>query len=274
MPELPEVETTRKGISPYCEHQKVMSVEVRQPSLRWPVPDNLAQLLEGQVIRGIQRRAKYLLLVFDHGTLMIHLGMSGSLRVMLQPEPAQKHDHVDITLITGHTLRYHDPRRFGAFVWTDQPVANHKLIAHLGPEPLSDQFTAQYLSQKCQKRKTAIKSLIMDSKVVVGVGNIYANEALFMSGIHPKQPAGQLSEGKISLLTEKIRFVLQRSITQGGTTLRDFVGGDGKPGYFAQQLNVYGRAGKDCPECGYQLEEIRQNNRSSVFCARCQPLHA
>lgn len=272
MPELPEVETTRKGITPYCEQQTVAEVKIRQHQLRWPVPDNLPELIEGQVIRGIQRRAKYLLLAFDHGTLMIHLGMSGSLRVMLQAEPPQKHDHIDLILVTGHTLRYHDPRRFGAFVWTDQPVSQHKLIAHLGPEPLSDQFTPEYLSQKCQRRKMAIKSLIMDSKVVVGVGNIYANEALFMAGIHPEQPAGTLSEGKLSLLTEKIRFVLQRSITQGGTTLRDFVGGDGKPGYFAQQLNVYGRAGQDCPECGNRLEEIRQNNRSSVFCRRCQPL--
>ena len=272
MPELPEVETTRKGISPYCEQQTVAKVTVRQPKLRWPVPDNLAELIEGRTIHGIQRRAKYLLLAFDNGTLMIHLGMSGSLRVMLQPEPPQKHDHVDITLVTGHTLRYHDPRKFGGFVWTEQPVAQHKLISHLGPEPLSDAFTAEYLSSRCQKRKTAIKSLIMDSKVVVGVGNIYANEALFMAGINPQQAAGKLSEGKISLLAEKIRFVLKRSIEQGGTTLKDFVGGDGKPGYFAQQLNVYGRAGQSCPECGYKLEEVRQSNRSSVFCAKCQPL--
>ncbi len=272
MPELPEVETTRKGISPYCQDQTVQQVIIRQPSLRWPIPSNLPELLEQQCIRDIQRRGKYLLFQFDHGTLMVHLGMSGSLRILLQPEAVQKHDHVDIILTSGHSLRYHDPRRFGAILWTEEPIEEHKLIHHLGPEPLSDQFTAEYFSEKCQGKKTAIKTFIMDSKVVVGVGNIYANEALFMSGIHPKEAAGNLSEGKRSLLVSKIRFVLERSITQGGTTLKDFVGGDGKPGYFAQQLNVYGRAGQDCPECGQTLQEIRQSNRSSVFCPDCQPL--
>jgi len=277
MPELPEVETTRKGVSPYCLNQAVKEVDVRQPSLRWPIPDNLAEKLCGQTIRTVSRRGKYLLFGFDRGTLLIHLGMSGSLRILLQNEAVKKHDHVDIIMQSGHILRYHDPRRFGAILWTEEPVAAHKLIAHLGPEPLSDDFNPDYLARRCAKRKTAIKNLIMDSKVVVGVGNIYANEVLFLSGIHPQQAAGKLSTVQLSKLTENIRLVLERSIEQGGTTLKDFVGGDGKPGYFAQQLNVYGRAGSECVQCHSLLrhtllQEIRQNNRSSVFCPSCQPI--
>ncbi|WP_417596244.1 bifunctional DNA-formamidopyrimidine glycosylase/DNA-(apurinic or apyrimidinic site) lyase [Oceanospirillum sp.] len=275
MPELPEVETTRKGVSPYCLKQRVKQLIVRQPSLRWPIPDDLSPQICNKQINKVERRGKYLLFHFDHGTLIMHLGMSGSLRVLLantSGEPVNKHDHVDIIMESGDILRYHDPRRFGAILWTDQPVEEHKLIAHLGPEPLSDLFNADYLAQRCAKRKTAIKSLIMDSKVVVGVGNIYANEALFLSGIHPQQAAGSLKPGQLAQLTDNIKKVLQRSIEQGGTTLKDFVGGDGKPGYFAQQLNVYGRAGSDCLHCKTELKEIRQNNRSSVFCPQCQPL--
>lgn len=275
MPELPEVETTRKGVSPYCLNQTVRDLTVRQPALRWPVPDDLAATICGKRIDRVERRGKYLLFGFEHGTLLVHLGMSGSLRVILadsDPAPVNKHDHLDIVLQNGDILRYHDPRRFGAVLWTDQPVEAHKLIAHLGPEPLSDAFNADYLAARCAKRKTAIKAVIMDSKVVVGVGNIYANEALFFSGIHPAQPANTLSRNQLETLTGHIRFVLQRSIEQGGTTLRDFVGGDGKPGYFAQQLNVYGRAGSECRHCGTKLQEIRQSNRSSVFCPACQPL--
>jgi len=275
MPELPEVETTRKGVSPYCLNQTVKQLIVRQPSLRWPIPDDLDKKICGKCILKVERRGKYLLFGFEHGTLMVHLGMSGSLRVLLADTDQQKtnkHDHVDIIVDSGDILRYHDPRRFGAILWTEEPIESHKLIAHLGPEPLSDDFTADYLAKRCTRRKTAIKSLIMDSKVVVGVGNIYANEALFLSGIHPQQAAGSIKPAKLKKLTDNIKFVLQRSIEQGGTTLRDFVGGDGKPGYFAQQLNVYGRSGSECLHCKTELKEIRQNNRSSVFCPTCQPL--
>jgi len=276
MPELPEVETTRKGVSPYCLNQPVKQVEVRQASLRWPIPDDLNTRLSGQTIHSVTRRGKYLMFGFAHGTLLIHLGMSGSLRILPAgaPEAVKKHDHVDIIMQNGDILRYHDPRRFGAILWTDQPVEAHKLIAHLGPEPLSDDFDADYLAQRCAKRKTAIKSLIMDSKVVVGVGNIYANEALFLSGIHPQQAAGRLNRVQLGRLTENIRFVLARSIEQGGTTLKDFVGGDGKPGDFAQQLNVYGPARSEGLHCKTELKEIRQSNRSSVFCPECQPLES
>ncbi len=275
MPELPEVETTRKGVSPYCLNQTVKQLIVRQPSLRWPIPGDLDKKICGKSIRRVERRGKYLLFGFEHGTLMIHLGMSGSLRVLLADtgqESANKHDHVDIIMESGDSLRYHDPRRFGAILWTEEPIESHKLISHLGPEPLSDDFTADYLAKRCAKRKTAIKSLIMDSKIVVGVGNIYANEALFLSGIHPQQAAGTIKPAQLKKLTDNIKHVLQRSIEQGGTTLKDFVGGDGKPGYFAQQLNVYGRAGSECLHCKTELKEIRQNNRSSVFCPKCQPL--
>lgn len=277
MPELPEVETTRQGIRPYSEHRTVRQLIVRQPSLRWPIPDDLARQITGHRIQQLNRRGKYLLFSFTHGTLLIHLGMSGSLRVLTadQPQPApDKHDHVDIIMENGDILRYHDPRRFGAILWTGDPVAEHKLIAHLGPEPLSEAFNADHLAACCARRKSAIKTVIMDSKVVVGVGNIYANEALFLAGIHPARPANSLNREQVDTLTTHIRQVLQRAIEQGGTTLRDFVGGDGKPGYFAQQLNVYGRAGSECLHCQSELQEIRQSNRSSVFCPRCQPLEA
>lgn len=272
MPELPEVETTRRGISPYCEQQSIHSLTVRQSQLRWPIPADLTQKLDGQLIDRIERRGKYLLFRLPSGTLLIHLGMSGSLRVILTETPAGKHDHVDIKLNNGTLLRYHDPRRFGAILWTDEPLEQHKLLAHLGPEPLSEQFSTDYLFQRSRKRKTPIKSFIMDSQVVVGVGNIYANEALFLSGIHPQSQAGDLPTEAYHHLVIQIRHVLSQAIAQGGTTLRDFVGGDGKPGYFAQQLNVYGKAGQTCGRCSETLQEIRQNNRSSVFCPQCQPL--
>lgn len=273
MPELPEVETTRRGISPYCEQQQICALTVRQAQLRWPIPADLAQKLVGQSIERIERRGKYLLFILPNGTLLVHLGMSGSLRVMLTAESAGKHDHVDIVLASGATLRYHDPRRFGAVLWTSEPISQHKLLVKLGPEPLSERFTADYLLERCRNRRTPIKSFIMDSHVVVGVGNIYANEALFLSGIHPQRLAGTLSTSEAEELVLQIRQILAKAITQGGTTLRDFVGGDGKPGYFAQQLNVYGKSGQNCVQCSNQLQEIRQNNRSTVFCPQCQPLN-
>ena len=268
MPELPEVETTRRGVEPHVVGRTVHKICVRESRLRWPVPDNLAQVLEGQIIRAARRRAKYLLLDTDTGTLMVHLGMSGSLRIMPADAPALFHDHIDIELDDGRCLRYHDPRRFGSFHWLLSD--SHPLLDHLGPEPLSDAFDGDYLYRLSRKRKTAVKQFLMDGKVVVGVGNIYANEALFRSGIRPDRAAGRVGLERYRCLADEVKTILAGAIAQGGTTLRDFVGGDGQPGYFAQQLDVYGRGGQLCRKCSGELKEIRQNNRSSVFCPSCQ----
>lgn len=270
MPELPEVETTRRGIEPHILHRTVTRVTVREPRLRWPVTPGLEQILLGQTIQQVRRRAKYLLVETGQGTLLIHLGMSGSLRILKQPLPPQKHDHIDIQLDTGDLLRYTDPRRFGAMLWLTEAPADHPLLRELGPEPLSEALTGDYLFQKSRGRNVPIKSFIMDSHVVVGVGNIYANEALFMSGIHPQRDAGRISRERYQVLAEQIKLVLARSIEQGGTTLRDFVGGDGKPGYFQQTLQVYGRGGEPCRTCGEILREIRLGQRSTVYCGHCQ----
>ncbi len=269
MPELPEVETTRRGISPHIKGKQVSSVTIRQSSLRWPIPQTLEQTLLRHKLVDVHRRGKYLLFEFTHGHLLIHLGMSGSLRIVNTKELPQKHDHVDIGFADTY-LRYHDPRRFGAILWTQDDIESHKLLAHLGPEPLTDEFSGEYLFKQSRKRTKDIKSFIMDSHIVVGVGNIYANEALFSSKIRPTKAAGKVTAKQYSLLVEEIKIVLQRSITQGGTTLRDFVGGDGKPGYFVQQLNVYGRKGEPCVICDKPLKEIRQSQRSSVYCTQCQ----
>jgi formamidopyrimidine-DNA glycosylase len=269
MPELPEVETTRRGISPYVKGRAVSGVKVRQYSLRWPIPKQLGSNLLGHKLLDIHRRGKYLLFQFAHGHMLIHLGMSGSLRVVNPEEIPKKHDHVDI-VFSDICLRYHDPRRFGAVLWTGDDIESHKLLAHLGPEPLTQDFTGEYLFAHSRKRKKDIKSFIMDSHVVVGVGNIYANEALFSAGIRPTKAAGKVTAKKYLMLVDEIKKVLKKSITQGGTTLKDFVGGDGKPGYFVQQLNVYGRKGKPCVNCGKLLKEIRQSQRSSVYCTQCQ----
>ncbi len=269
MPELPEVETTRRGIAPHIEGCRIDRLVVRQPRLRWPVPAELAERLPGQQIRAVRRRGKYLLIDVDDGALLLHLGMSGSLRILDDGQPVGKHDHIDIELDSGQLLRLTDPRRFGALLW--QAAAEvHPLLASLGPEPLSDDFTVEYLHSCCQGRRSAIKALIMDSHVVVGVGNIYANEALFMAGIDPRRAAGRVSLQRLEKLVEAIRFVLACAIEQGGTTLRDFVGGDGKPGYFSQHLNVYGRGGAPCLHCGRILKEVRLGQRSTVFCPGCQ----
>lgn len=269
MPELPEVETTRRGIAPHIEGCRIEQLVVRQPKLRWPIPAALAQQVSGQPILGVRRRGKYLLIDLPDGALLLHLGMSGSLRILESGQAAGKHDHVDIELDSGRLLRLTDPRRFGALLW--QPAGEeHSLLATLGPEPLSDGFTAEYLQQCCAGRRSAIKALIMDSHVVVGVGNIYANEALFMAGIDPRRAAGRVSKQRLEKLVDAIRFVLTCAIEQGGTTLRDFVGGDGKPGYFSQHLNVYGRGGAACLHCGTILKEVRLGQRSTVFCPGCQ----
>ena len=268
MPELPEVETTRRGISPHVLGRKVQKVVVREPRLRWPVPEQLEQALSGSRITSVNRRAKYLLVETDSGILMVHLGMSGSLRIMPAGTPPLFHDHIDVVLDDGNCLRYHDPRRFGSFHWLDSPA--HPLLDHLGPEPLSTAFSGAYLYERSRRRQLSVKQFVMDGKVVVGVGNIYANEALFMAGIHPARAAGRVALKRYESLAETIKTVLRDAIEQGGTTLRDFVGGDGSPGYFAQQLRVYGRQGQPCRACKSVLNEIRQSGRSTVFCPSCQ----
>ncbi|HEY7885344.1 MAG TPA: bifunctional DNA-formamidopyrimidine glycosylase/DNA-(apurinic or apyrimidinic site) lyase [Cellvibrionaceae bacterium] len=269
MPELPEVETTRLGLTPHTLNRKVSAVVVREGRLRWPVPADLDSNLLGQKLLGLSRRGKYLLFEFKTGTLLAHLGMSGSLRMVPTGTSPELHDHVDISF-GKLSLRYHDPRRFGCLLWNSGDISKHSLLAHLGPEPLTDDFNGALLFQKSRKRKQSVKTFIMDSRIVVGVGNIYANEALFMTGIKPIRKAGNLTRQNCESLAAKIKFVLARSITQGGTTLRDFVGGDGKPGYFQQQLLVYGRAGEPCRQCQKPLKEVRLAQRSTVYCTACQ----
>ena len=269
MPELPEVETTLRGITPHILGRQVTQLVVRQPSLRWPIPAELTTLLVRRKLLAASRRGKYLLLQFAHGHALIHLGMSGSLRMVKAADAPQLHDHFD--LIFGDiVLRYCDPRRFGCLLWLEGDPLTHSLLMHLGPEPLTAEFTADYLFQRTRRRNQAIKQFIMDSRVVVGVGNIYANESLFMSRIKPTRKAGSLTRKNCEDLVRDIQFVLQRSIDQGGTTLRDFVGGDGKPGYFKQQLLVYGRGGEACVICSKPLKEIRMNDRTTVYCTNCQ----
>ena len=271
MPELPEVETTRRGIAPHIQGQQIKEVIVRKHQLRWPVPDNLNQLLAGYTIRQVRRRAKYLLLETKTGTLIIHLGMSGCLRVVNPSnQPVEKHDHVDFVISEELLLRYTDPRRFGAVLWTNEPPAEHKLLKALGPEPLTDDFSGKRLFTLSRGRKQAVKTFIMDNHVVVGVGNIYANEALFKAGIRPDRPCGKISSERYQLLADAIKETLAKAIDQGGTTLKDFVGGDGKPGYFKQELAVYGRKGQPCKKCGKLITEIRQGNRATCFCKHCQ----
>jgi len=269
MPELPEVETTRRGIEPHVCGKRVRELIVRDARLRWPVPADLAECLRGKTISGVQRRGKYLLIEVATGSVIVHLGMSGSLRVCQADEPPRGHDHIDLVLADGSCLRYHDPRRFGCWLWLPKGEA-HVLLDVLGPEPLMPGFDGDYLFEHSRGRKTAVKAFIMDSHVVVGVGNIYANEALFLAGILPSRTAGRISRERYHRLANCIRDVLSDAITQGGTTLRDFVGGDGKPGYFQQKLYVYGRGGEACRVCKTDLTERRLGQRSTVFCRQCQ----
>lgn len=268
MPELPEVETTLRGIEPYLRDQRVDSLTVRNGALRWPVSEQVYQLKQIKVV-DLLRRGKYIVCCFESGSLLIHLGMSGNLRVVDSSTPIKKHDHIDLNLQTGKVIRFNDPRRFGCVLWTEDWKA-HDLIRSLGLEPLSDEFDGDYLYHRAKGRKTAIKQFIMDSHLVVGVGNIYANEALFQAGIDPRRMAGRISRLRMHKLAIHIKQVLKKAIEQGGTTLKDFVGSDGKPGYFKQSLFVYGRAGKPCLSCGQSLKEVRQSNRSTVYCAFCQ----
>ncbi len=269
MPELPEVETTRRGIKPYIDQKKVREVVVRQPKLRWPVPDEIHQM-EGQVVESVTRRGKYILLETKTGTALIHLGMSGSLRIVAAGTEAEKHDHVDIILETGKAVRLRDPRRFGAFLWTKQNPLKHKLIRSLGPEPLTKEFNAEYLYQVSRGRSMSIKQFIMNGHVVVGVGNIYACESLFKSNISPKWSAGKVSKVRYEKLVNEIKKVLAKAIEQGGTTLQDFVQVEGSPGYFKQELNVYGRSGETCFNCDSTIKQITQGQRSTFYCAKCQ----
>lgn len=268
MPELPEVETTLRGISPYLKDHIITRVDVRQPKLRWPVEEDV-QALVGQAVLSLSRRSKYILVETKAGTAIWHLGMSGSLRLVEPSDPVAKHDHIDWHMSNGKVLRYHDPRRFGALLWVPAGETSDHL-SHLGPEPLSDDFDDDHLFRRSRGKSQAVKTFIMDGKVVVGVGNIYANESLFLAGIRPQTPAGKISKARYRKLSAIIRQVLAAAIEQGGTTLRDFVGGDGKPGYFAQQLFVYGRGGETCKLCQAVLKEIRQGQRATVYCAKCQ----
>jgi len=269
MPELPEVETTRRGVEPHVAGRRVKRLVVRQPSLRWPVPPELPQLLAGRTLRGVQRRAKYLLFPTSTGSLLLHLGMSGSLRLVNPGEAPGRHDHFDIELSGGAILRYNDPRRFGCCLWVPAGET-HPLLANLGPEPLSSDFSSEYLYRKSRGRRGPVKPFLMDQKVVVGVGNIYATEALFAAGIRPDRAAGRVSQARYGRLAEEVKQVLTNAIGHGGTTLRDFVGGDGKPGYFARELAVYGREGQPCKRCGQMLKNSRLGQRSTVYCVVCQ----
>ncbi|MEZ9820169.1 bifunctional DNA-formamidopyrimidine glycosylase/DNA-(apurinic or apyrimidinic site) lyase [Shewanella sp. 10N.286.45.A1] len=270
MPELPEVEVTKQGVSPYLIDNTVTDLIIRNPSLRWPVPDITKQII-GQTIRAVRRRAKYLLIDTDAGTTIVHLGMSGSLRILPVNSPVEKHDHIDLVLASGKILRYNDPRRFGAWLWNELPEQAHPLLSKLGPEPLEDSFNSSYLLDALANKKKAIKLCLMDNHIVVGVGNIYANEALFAAGIHPQAEAGKVDAERITILVAEVKQILARAIKQGGTTLKDFTNAEGKPGYFAQKLHVYGRGGETCTHCGQLLSEIKLGQRATVFCSICQP---
>lgn len=271
MPELPEVETTLRGVSPSLTGRTVTGILVRNPSLRWPVP-GAVQRAVGRPVGECRRRAKYLLFGIEGsgGGLLVHLGMSGSLRVCPADAPPRKHDHVDIVLDDGNCIRFHDPRRFGVFDWFESPAEAHPLLRHLGPEPLSSDFTGVYLKAASAGRRGAVKNFIMDGKVVVGVGNIYASEALFMAGIHPSRPAGRVSAARYEALALAIRDVLSRAIHRGGTTLRDFLDPDNNPGYFAQELLAYEREGLPCFRCQTPIRRKVIGQRSSYYCPNCQ----
>ncbi len=269
MPELPEVETTRLGISPHLLGRRISKLIIRQPKLRWPIPQTLIEALPGQRIGSIERRAKYLLVHTEVGSALLHLGMSGSLRALDANTPPGKHDHFDWLLDSGRILRFTDPRRFGSLLW--QPVGStHKLLAQLGPEPLSDDFDGDHLWRLSRGRAASVKTFIMDQAIVVGVGNIYAAEALFATGIHPRRKAGSVSRARYAQLSHAIKRILSYAIQRGGTTLRDFISPDGVPGYFEQELTVYGRVGQPCRHCGTIIRSITLGQRSTFYCPQCQ----
>jgi len=270
MPELPEVETTCRGIEKYLEGYCIVDVDIRNAKLRYPVDNNIKEILLGLTIRRVQRKGKYILLVCEGGAVVIHLGMSGSLRLTSRQEAPGLHDHIDVHLDNTYCLRYRDPRRFGLFMWMDEPLQEHKLFSRMGVEPLSEQFDGAYLFAQSRSRSVAIKQLIMNNQVVLGVGNIYASESLFRAGIHPRRAANRISGQRYQGLVSQIKDVLNEAIEAGGTSLRDFVGGDGNPGYFKFALRVYGREGASCLLCGHSIKSCRQGGRTTYYCSKCQ----
>lgn len=272
MPELPEVETTLRGIEPSLVKSVISHVLIHNPSLRWPVPLDLKEILPGQRVLSVKRRAKYILIVLEGGTLILHLGMTGNLRLVDPRTARRKHDHVEIFFQEGFVLRFNDSRRFGAVLWTQSDPALHQSLKTLGPEPLSEAFDAIYLFQKSRHRKVAVKIFIMNHQVVVGVGNIYANEALFDAGINPHKAAERLTIDDVSKLVQSIKIVLQKAIEAGGTTLRDFTDSHGRQGYFKVDLKVYGRGGKPCLVCRDTILTERLGQRATFFCPTCQTL--
>ena len=269
MPELPEVETTRAGLAPHLEGRRVKAVTLRRPDLRWPFPPEIRDVLPGQRIDAVRRRAKYLLLDTAAGSALLHLGMSGSLRVLPAKAAVREHDHVDLLLDSKRVLRFNDPRRFGCLLW--QPAGEtHALLRGLGPEPLSDAFDGDYLFARSRGRTAPVKTFLMDQSVVVGVGNIYAAEALFRAGISPLRAAGSVSRRRYEALAGAVKDILAHAIRRGGTTLRDFISPDGAPGYFEQELAVYGRGGLPCRRCGRTLKQAAIGQRASVWCGHCQ----
>jgi formamidopyrimidine-DNA glycosylase len=270
MPELPEVETTRRGITPHVERQKVTAVRLYDRRLRWPVPRNLAQILVGRTVDGVDRRSKYLLFRLGADTLIIHLGMTGSLRVHRDRPGPGLHDHVDIEFGNGVVLRYHDPRRFGAILWSPGARTVHPLLANLGPEPFAVEFDADHFQRATRRRSAAIKLVLMNNRVVVGVGNIYANEALFRAGIRPTRPANRIAHARFETLVTSVRETLTAAIAKGGSTLRDYVDSAGEPGYFQLDYFVYGREGQPCRICGTRLRGVRLGGRATTYCAACQ----
>jgi len=270
MPELPEVETTRRGIAPHVVGRRIVALQVYDRRLRWPVPANLEECVRDRTIDGIDRRSKYLLFRLAADTLLVHLGMTGSLRYHRRPPVRRKHDHVDIVLDDGSCLRYHDPRRFGAILWLPGQGADHALLRDLGPEPFEAAFDADYLWRETRRRKAAIKLALMDNHLVVGVGNIYANESLFRAGIRPGLPANKLSKARAGRLIAEVRNVLTDAIAKGGSTLRDYVDANGDPGYFQLDYFVYGRKGAPCRVCGHPLKSTRHGQRATFYCAHCQ----
>ncbi len=274
MPELPEVETTRRGIAPYVVGRRVTGVLLRRPDLRWPIPPEITTLLPGQRIDAVERRAKYLLLHTEAGSALLHLGMSGVLRVLPEDAPVGRHDHVDIALERTNAqaprlLRFTDPRRFGCLLW-QPPGTTHELLAGLGPEPLTDAFDGDLLWRRSRGRTAAVKLFLMDNAVVVGVGNIYASEALFRAGIDPRKPAGSVSRVRYARLAAEVKRLLAWAIERGGTTLRDFLAPDGAPGYFFRELMVYGRTGEPCRTCATPIRQVTLGQRSTFWCPRCQ----
>jgi len=270
VPELPEVETTRRGIEPHVLGRRVVALAVHEPRLRWRVDAAMPAAVAGQRVSGVRRRAKYLLIDLERGSLLLHLGMSGSLRVMPGDTPRLTHDHVDLLLDSGQTLRFNDPRRFGSLHWLTEDPARHPLLRDLAPEPLGDDFDAAYLHRVSRGRRVAIKQLVMNSQLVVGVGNIYASEALFRAGVRPGRAARSLTRDECARLVKAIRAVLAMAIRFGGTTLRDYVGADGRPGYFRRKLHVYERGGEPCRRCGTPIRQLVQGQRSTYYCPSCQ----